>query len=131
MNYIPLWETVDSMRHAANSIEKFVRSNEDGQPEKIEEEEDNAFIASKPAPQPTADCIAAVNPEAFGNARELADRMEAYRLALNACEDARSVLHEMADREGHSMTKRHARKCNVIAQRCTRAIVALIDAGEL
>jgi hypothetical protein len=59
------------------------------------------------------------------------DKPHLYSLVLGALEDAQITLREIADREGHSITRQHASKCRVIVRRCSRAADELEKAVEL
>lgn len=114
MDYSAIWRASDALITASAELQTFVRRNEDG-------------------PDISVPDIATMNDDCFASApaKQTSDRIEAYRLALIACEDARYVLRATAEFEGHAVTKMHASRCRVIAQRCTRAIDALTKAGEL
>jgi hypothetical protein len=63
--------------------------------------------------------------------QSLADRMEAYRLSDDALMLAAAWLRSMADRDGHHVTRKQAKKCRGVASRCETAVVSLRKAGEL
>lgn len=59
------------------------------------------------------------------------DNIELYEFVRQTLSEARAQLHEMNDREGHSVRRIDAVRCRVIAQRCNRAFIRLGTVGEL
>jgi hypothetical protein len=53
------------------------------------------------------------------------DEIELYNVVAKALMAARDGLHDIADREGHTVRRRDASRCRVFAQRCDRALDAI------
>jgi len=59
------------------------------------------------------------------------DRIEAYTVVVRCLAEAASVLDDIADSEGRTVSRKRAAQARVIANRCTRALEQLSKAGEL
>lgn len=59
------------------------------------------------------------------------DRIAAYTNLVRTLVEAAEALHDLADREGRTMSRKHATKARVVANRCTRALDELAKSREL
>lgn len=59
------------------------------------------------------------------------DRIAAYTNLVRTLAEAAEVLHDLADRKGHVMSREHASKARTVAKRCTRALDELAKSREL
>jgi uncharacterized protein YicC (UPF0701 family) len=97
MNYEPMWRVVDAHRKCADELERTLKE----------------VTGDRPVDDPI---------HVYHQSEPERDDIELYNVIKEALEGACDQLYAMADREGHTVRRRDASRCNVFARRCNLVI---------